>query len=274
MLEQILDRRNVAHAAKQVVGNKGAAGIDGMQVHQLSAHLNAHYQALRTDILEGTYKPQAVKKVEIPKPGGGKRMLGIPTVIDRLLQQSISQRLTAIWEPLFHANSYGFRPNRNAHQAVLQAQEYLNEGYTFVVELDLDKFFDRVNHDYLMSLLAKKIEDKRLLKLLRAYLNCGIMEGGLMSARSAGTPQGSPLSPLLSNIILNELDHELSKRNLKFVRYADDCSIYVGSAKAADRVLQNISKFIETKLHLKVNVAKSKVSRPTHSTLLGFSFYN
>ncbi len=273
MLEEVLDIRNVKYALKQVTSNKGASGVDGMSLKELNDYINDHYQTFRLDILEGKYKPQPVRRVEIPKPGGGKRLLGIPTVIDRLIQQSISQRLTAIWEPEFHSWSYGFRPNRNAHQAVTQAQKFLEEGYTKVVELDLEKFFDKVNHDYLMSLLAKRIEDKRLLKLLRAYLTSGIMEGGITSPRTEGTPQGSPLSPLLSNIILNELDKELDKRGLRFVRYADDCSIYTKSQKSAERVMTSITTFIEVKLHLKVNKEKSKVSYPTSSTLLGYSFY-
>jgi RNA-directed DNA polymerase len=274
MLEEILDIHNVRKALNQVVGNKGASGVDGMTVQELRIYLDTHYQTLRTEILEGKYKLQAVRKVEIPKPGGGKRMLGIPTVLDRLVQQSISQRMARIWEPEFDECSYGFRPKKNAHQAVLQAQNYLNEGNKFVVELDLEKFFDKVNHDYLMSLLAKRIEDKRLLKLLRACLTAGIMEGGVMSARTEGTPQGSPLSPLLSNILLHELDKELRTRGHKFIRYADDCSIYVKSQKSAERILERVSKFIEKKLHLKVNLEKSKISTPSQSTLLGFSFYN
>lgn len=274
MLEEILDIRNVRYALKQVTSNKGASGVDGMSLLELNTFIDNDYQSFRLDILEGRYKPQLVRKVEIPKPGGGKRMLGIPTVLDRLIQQSIYQRLSQIWEPKFHECSYGFRPNRNAHQAVTKAQEYLNEGYTKVVELDLEKFFDKVNHDYLMSLLAKQIEDKSLLKLLRAYLTSGIMEDGVSSPRTEGTPQGSPLSPLLSNILLHELDKELDKRSLRFVRYADDCSIYTKSTKAAERVMQSITIFIEVKLHLKVNTEKSKISHPTDSTLLGYSFYN
>jgi group II intron reverse transcriptase/maturase len=272
MLEEILDIRNVRYALRQVTSNKGASGVDGMSIGELNTYIAKHYQTFRLDILEGRYRPQAVRKVEIPKLGGGKRMLGIPTVLDRLIQQSICQSLTQIWEPEFHECSYGFRPNRNAHQGVTKAQEYLNEGYIKVVELDLEKFFDKVNHDYLLSLLAKRIEDKRLLKLLRAYLTSGIMEGGVSSPRTEGTPQGSPLSPLLSNIILNELDKELDKRGLRFVRYADDCSIYTKSQKAAERVMSGITRFIEVKLHLKVNKAKSKISQPSSSTLLGYSF--
>jgi RNA-directed DNA polymerase len=273
MLEEILDIRNVQKAFKQVTANKGAGGIDGMQTDELRDYLNANWQTLRKDILEGSYCPQAVRKVEIPKPQGGTRMLGIPTVIDRLLQQAIAQWLSPMYEEEFSNYSYGFREGRNAHQAVLQAQQNLNEGYEWVIELDLEKFFDRVNHDKLMGLLAKKISDKRTLKLIRSYLNSGIMTDGVVSPRTEGTPQGSPLSPLLSNIVLNELDKELQTRGHRFVRYADDCSIYVRSEKSANRIMETITSYIEGKLKLKVNRTKSKVSRPNESTLLGFSFY-
>jgi RNA-directed DNA polymerase len=273
MLEEILDIRNVQKAFKQVTANKGAGGIDGMQTDELRDYLNANWQTLRKDILEGNYRPQTVRKVEIRKPDGGTRMLGIPTVTDRLLQQAIAQWLSPKYEEEFSNYSYGFREGRNAHQAVIEAQRNLNEGYEWVIELDLEKFFDRVNHDKLMGLLAKKITDKRTLKLLRSYLNSGIMEEGVVIARREGTPQGSPLSPLLSNIVLNELDKELQARSHRFVRYADDCSIYVKSEKSAQRVMETITKHIESKLKLKVNRTKSRVSRPTESTLLGFSFY-
>lgn len=273
MLEEILDIRNVTKALKQVTANKGAGGIDGMQTDELRDYLNANWQRLRKSILEGSYKPQPVRKVEIPKPQGGTRMLGIPTVIDRLLQQAIAQWLGYRYEPEFSTYSYGFREKRNAHQAVLQAQQNLNEGYEWVVELDLEKFFDKVHHDRLMSTLAKKITDKGTLKLIRSYLTSGIMEGGVCSPRTEGTPQGSPLSPLLSNIVLDELDKELLARGHRFVRYADDCSIYVKSEKSAGRVMESITEYIEKKLKLKVNRTKSKVSRPQDSTLLGFSFY-
>lgn len=273
MLEEILDIRNVQKAFKQVTANKGSGGVDGMQTEELRGYLNANWQKLRTDILEGNYRPQPVRKVEIPKPGGGTRMLGIPAVTDRMVQQAIAQWLSPKYEEEFSKYSYGFRVGRSAHQAVLQAQTNLNEGYEWVVELDLEKFFDRVNHDKLMGLLSKKITDKRTLKLVRSYLNSGIMEDGVVTRRTEGTPQGSPLSPLLSNIVLNELDKELQARGHRFVRYADDCSIYVRSEKSAQRVLVTITEYIESKLKLKVNRDKSKVSRPIESTLLGFSFY-
>jgi RNA-directed DNA polymerase len=273
MLEQILDIRNMQNACKQVVSNGGSGGVDGMQTDELRNYLNANWQTLRTDILDGRYKPQAVKQVTIPKAQGGTRMLGIPTVVDRLIQQCLSQWMNNFWDKDFSENSYGFRPNKSAHQAVLQAQKYLNEGYDYVIELDLENFFDKVNHDYLMHLLTKKITDKRVLKLVRKYLTTGIMEDGVVSQRSGGTPQGSPLSPLLSNILLHELDKELHARGLRFVRYADDCSIYVKSMKSAERVMSSITKFIEADLKLKVNKSKSKISKPTQSTLLGFSFY-
>lgn len=273
MLEEILDIRNVQKALKQVTANQGAGGIDGMQTDELRDYLNANWQTLRKDILEGDYRPQAVLKVEIQKPQGGTRMLGIPTVTDRLLQQAIAQWLSPKYEVEFSNYSYGFRERRNAHQAVLQAQQNLNEGYEWIIELDLEKFFDKVNHDKLMGLLVKKISDKRILKLIRSYLNSGIMEDGVVSPRTEGTPQGSPLSPLLSNIVLNEMDKELQARGHRYVRYADDCSIYIKSEKSAQRVMNTITKYIEDKLKLKVNRTKSKVSRPTESTLLGFSFY-
>ena len=273
MLEEILDIGNVQKAFKQVTANKGAGGIDGMQTDELRDYLNTNWQTLRANILEGTYRPQAVRGVEIDKANGGKRKLGIPTVIDRLICQSIAQWLSPKYEEEFSNYSYGFRENRSAHQAVYQAQTNLNDGYEWVVELDLETFFDRVNHDKLMSLLAKKITDKRTLKLLRAYLNCGIMENGVVIERIEGTPQGSPLSPLMSNIVLNELDKELEARGHRYVRYADDSSIYVKTEKSATRVLESITEFIEKKLKLKVNRTKSKVSNPIESTLLGFSFY-
>lgn len=274
MLEEIMDRRNIEKALLQVERNGGVGGVDGMQTDVLRDYLNINYQTLRQQVLSGNYKPSPVKRVEIPKPQGGVRMLGIPTVTDRLLQQAISQWLSQFYEPDFSAFSYGFRPNKNAHQAVLQAQAFLNEGKTYVIELDLEKFFDRVNHDKLMSLLMRKIADAATLRLVRQYLRSGIMEGGMVSQRTEGTPQGSPLSPLLSNIMLDELDKELTNRGHSFVRYADDCSIYVRSEKSAQRVLAGITEYIEKGLKLKVNKEKSKVSRPMESTLLGFSFYN
>ena len=273
MLEEILHIRNVKHAVDRVISNGGASGIDGMQIDNLRDYLNTNWKTLRSDILSGTYRPQAVRKVEIPKASGGKRTLGIPTVIDRVIQQSISQWLGLKCEGDFHDNSYGFRPNRNAHQAVSKAQEYLNLGYTWVVELDLEQFFDQVNHDKLMHLLSKKIMDRRVLALIGKYLRCGIMDHGLEQKRTKGTPQGSPLSPLLSNIILHELDTELSSRGHRFVRYADDCGIYTKSNKTATRIMRNITSYIESTLKLKVNREKSKVSRPSQSNLLGFSFF-
>jgi RNA-directed DNA polymerase len=273
MLEEILDRRNLEKALKAVISNKGSGGVDGMQTDELRDYLTHHYQVLKQEILDGIYQPSPVRKVIIPKAQGGTRMLGIPTVKDRLLQQAIAQWLSPKYEVQFSKNSYGFRPNRNAHQAVLQAQQYLQSGNTKVIELDLEKFFDTVNHDRLMGTLSKMISDNRTLHLIRRYLRAGIMEEGIVSQRQEGTPQGSPLSPLLSNIVLDELDKELESRGHSYVRYADDCSIYVSSKKAANRVCASITSYIETKLKLKVNEAKTKVSYPTQSTLLGFSFY-
>lgn len=269
-----MDRGNLEKALLQVERNKGVGGVDGMQTDELRDYLSTNYHQLRERVLSGSYTPSPVQKVEIPKPGGGVRMLGIPTVIDRLIQQSISQWLGQFYEPNFSKFSYGFRPKRNAHQAVIQAKAFLNEGKVQVIELDLEKFFDKVNHDKLMSLLMRKISDEATLRFIRQYLRSGIMEGGIVSQRIEGTPQGSPLSPLLSNIMLDELDKELTQRGHSFVRYADDCSIYVRSEKSANRVLRSISKYIEEGLKLKVNKEKSKVSRPGGSTLLGFSFYN
>jgi RNA-directed DNA polymerase len=273
MLEAIVDMRNITNALNQVCSNKGASGVDGMQTDELRDFMSTHWQPFKESLLLATYQPSAVRKVEIPKAQGGTRMLGIPTVKDRLIQQAIAQWMSGLWESDFHVNSYGFRRHKNAHQGVLKAQEYLNEGKTYVVELDLAKFFDVVNHDKLMNILSSKITDKRILKLVGKYLRSGIMVDGVISQRTEGTPQGSPLSPLLSNIMLHELDVELTKRGLSFVRYADDCSIYVKSAKAASRVMTSITRYLEEALLLKVNREKSKINRPSKSTLLGFSFY-
>lgn len=263
----------MTEAYKRVKANKGAPGIDGMGVGELQLHLNDGWPFIKAELLEGSYRPQAVKRVEIPKPNGGVRLLGIPTVLDRLIQQAIAQQLSLMYDSGFSANSFGFRPNRSAHDAVRQAQVYLNEGKVYIVDLDLEKFFDRVNHDILMSLLSRVIWDKGLLVLIGRYLRSGVMIGGMFSASEQGMPQGGPLSPILSNILLNELDKELERRGHSFVRYADDCSIYVKSRRAGERVLASVSEWLEEKLKLKVNESKSGVRTATELTLLGFGFY-
>ena len=273
LLEIILEKGNLNTAYKRVRKNDGSPGVDGMKTETLLSYLQQQGENLRQGILGGTYKPQPVRRKEISKPDGGVRLLGIPTVIDRLIQQAISQVLSPIFEQEFSNHSYGFRPKRNAHQAINQAQAYINEGYKIVVDIDLEKFFDRVNHDKLMHLLSQRIEDKRLLKLIRSYLESGIMIGGIESPSDEGTPQGGPLSPLLSNVMLHELDKELEARGHRFCRYADDCNIYVKSRKAGQRVMESLGKFIEAELQLKVNQSKSAVDSPTKRKFLGFSFY-
>jgi RNA-directed DNA polymerase len=273
LLERILDRDNLNTAFRKVKKNGGAPGIDNMRVEELYGYLKGNGVALRKLLLAGNYKPNPVKRVEIPKSNGGKRALGIPTVIDRVIQQAIHQVLTWIFEEKFSDNSYGFRPGRSAQQAVLKAQDYQNAGNRIVVDIDLEKFFDQVNHDKLVYLLSKEISDKRVLKLIRLYLKAGVMDNGLVSPSSEGTPQGGPLSPLLSNVMLHELDTELERRGHKFCRYADDCNIFVGSERAGQRVMQSITKFIEDKLYLKVNGLKSAVAQSDTRKFLGFSFY-
>jgi RNA-directed DNA polymerase len=271
-MEEILDPENLRKALKRVKANKGSAGIDRMTVEQLPAYLKQHWPEIREQVQSGTYKPQPVLRVEIPKTDGGIRKLGIPVVVDRFLQQAVMQVLQRKWDRTFSENSYGFRPNRSARQAVAKAQEYLANGHTWIVDIDLEKFFDRVNHDKLMGLVAKRVTDKRVLKLIRAFLNAGVMEKGLVSAIDEGTPHGGPLSPLLSNIVLDELDRELERRGHRFVRYADDCNIYVRSQRAGERVMESVTGFITKKLKLKVNSAKSAVARPWERKFLGFSF--
>jgi RNA-directed DNA polymerase len=272
LMEAVCERKNCRQALARVKSNKGSAGIDGMTVEQLPTYLKRHWPTIREQLWRGTYKPQPVKRVEIPKPDGGMRKLGIPTVLDRFIQQAVMQVLQRSWDRTFSAHSYGFRPGRSAHQAVSKAQQYIAAGYGWVVDLDLEKFFDRVNHDKLMAKLARRISDKRMLKLIRAFLRAGVLEGGLVSAVDEGTPQGGPLSPLLSNIVLDELDRELEQRGHRFVRYADDCNIYVRSQRAGERVMKSVSQFITRKLKLKVNEQKSAVSRPSKRKFLGFSF--
>jgi len=272
LMEEVCERKNCEQALARVKSNKGSAGIDGMTVEELPAYLTKHWPTIREQLLSGTYKPPPVKRVEIPKPDGGIRQLGIPTVLDRFIQQAVMQVLQRRWDPTFSEHSYGFRPGRSAHQAVTKAQQYIAEGYGWVVDLDLEKFFDRVNHDKLMAKLAQRIRDKRLLKLIRAFLRAGVLEGGLVSPVDEGTPQGGPLSPLLSNIVLDELDRELQQRGHRFVRYADDCNIYVRSQRAGERVMRSVSEFITKRLKLKVNEQKSAVSKPSKRKFLGFSF--
>jgi RNA-directed DNA polymerase len=272
LLNQILSRENMLLALKRVEQNKGSHGVDKMPVQNLRKHLVENWDSIREAIFKGTYEPMPVRRVEIPKPDGGIRLLGIPTVIDRLIQQAIAQLLSKIYDPMFSEHSYGFRPNRSAHDAIRKAKGYIKEGYRWVVDMDLEKFFDKVNHDRLMSALAKRISDKPLLKLIRKYLQAGVMINGVVSSTEKGTPQGGPLSPLLSNIVLDELDRELEVRGHKFVRYADDCNIYVKSKRAGERTLASIQRFIEGKLRLKVNEKKSAVDRPWKRKFLGFSF--
>jgi RNA-directed DNA polymerase len=273
LLEAVVERKNMWLALKQVERNSGAAGVDNMTVAQLRSYLREHWLRIKAELLAGSYQPQPVLKVEIPKPGGkGMRMLGIPTVIDRLLQQALYQVLSPLFEPHFSESSYGFRPQRSAHQAVLKARQYVREGRRWVVDIDLEKFFDRVNHDILMSRLARRIKDKRVLRLIRRYLQAGMMSNGLTTARREGTPQGGPLSPLLSNILLDELDKELERRGHKFCRYADDGNVYVRSRSAGERVLKSLTTFLEQGLRLKVNAEKSAVARPWERKFLGYSF--
>jgi len=273
LMEEVCERENLKEALRQVKANKGSSGVDGMTVVALSDYLKRHWPAIREQLLNGTYKPQPVRRVEIPKPdGGGVRKLGIPCVLDRFIQQAVMQVLQLRWDRTFSDHSYGFRPGRSAHQAVAQAQQYIAEGHGWCIDLDLEKFFDRVNHDKLLGRIANRIEDKRLLKLIRAFLNAGVMENGLVSPSVEGTPQGGPLSPLLSNLVLDELDRELERRGHRFVRYADDCNIYVRSERAGQRVMESITRFITQRLKLKVNETKSAVARPQERKFLGFSF--
>jgi RNA-directed DNA polymerase len=273
LMEEVCERGNRREALRRVKANKGSPGVDGMTVDEITDYLQQHWPAIREQLLNGTYEPQPVMRMEIRKPdGGGMRKLGIPTVLDRVIQQAVMQVLQRRWDRTFSDHSYGFRPGRSAHQAVAQAQQYIAEGHGWCVDLDLEKFFDRVNHDKLMGQIAKRVEDKRLLKLIRAFLNAGVMENGLVSPSVEGTPQGGPLSPLLSNLVLDELDRELERRGHRFVRYADDCNIYVRSERAGQRVMESVTQFISQKLKLKVNEAKSAVARPQERKFLGFSF--
>jgi len=272
LIAKVLDYSNIRKAYKQVTSNKGSRGVDGVTTVQLQDYMQENWMRIKQEITNGTYKPKAVLGVAIPKPSGGKRLLGIPTVIDRLIQQAIHQVLNPMYDIEFSEFSYGFRQGRSTHQAIAQAQRYINEGYQNIIDLDLKSFFDIVNQDYLMSLLNRKIKDRLLMKLIRRYLQSDIMLGGLSQTRERGMPQGSPLSPLLSNIILNELDKELEKRGLRFVRYADDCSIFLKSKRSANRVKRGISKFIVEMLHLQVNNEKTSICRPVNYFTLGYGF--
>jgi RNA-directed DNA polymerase len=271
VMEAVVERGNLMLAYQRVVTNKGAAGIDAMAVTELKDHLKRHWPAIRARLLKGEYQPAAVRRVDIPKPQGGMRTLGIPTVVDRLIQQALHQVLQPLFEPTFSDGSYGFRPGRNAHQALRQARQYVAQGKRWVVDIDLEKFFDRVNHDILMGKLAAKIGDARVLTLIRRYLEAGMMADGLVQPRTEGTPQGGPLSPLLSNILLTELDRELERRGHAFCRYADDCNIYVGSERAGVRLMQRLTGFLERRLKLQVNASKSAVARPWQRKFLGYS---
>jgi RNA-directed DNA polymerase len=272
LMEAVCERENLKKALRRVKANKGSPGVDGMTVEQLPDYLRAHWPQHRDELLRGTYRPLPVRRVEIPKPDGGVRQLGVPSALDRFVQQAVLQVLQPIFDPTFSDHSYGFRPGRSAHQAVAAAQKHLASGYRYVVDLDVEKFFDRVNHDLLMGRLAQRVRDTRVLKLVRAWLNAGVLENGLVSATEEGTPQGGPLSPLLSNIVLHAFDCELERRGHRFVRYADDCNVYVRSRRAGQRVMEGLTHFLTTRLKLKVNAAKSAVAIGSDRTFLGFSF--
>jgi RNA-directed DNA polymerase len=271
-MEEVCERRNCWQAYKRVKANKGSPGIDGMKVGELSGYLRQHWPSIREQLLRGTYQPQPVRRGEIPKPDGGEGKLGIPTVLDRLIQQAVMQVLQRIWDPTFSEHSQGFGPKRSAHQAVAKAQQHIAEGHRWVVDLDLEKFFDRVNYDKLRAAIARRVTDKRVLRLIGTFWKVGVPENGLVSPAEEGTPQGGPLSPLLSNIVHDELDRELERRKHRFVRYADDCNIYVRSQRAGQRVMTNVTRFLTRRLKLKVNEAKSAVARPAERKFLGFSF--
>ena len=273
LMEEVCERENLKQALKRVKANKGAPGVDGMTVQALPAYLREHWPTIRSSLLGGTFKPQPVRRVEIPKPdGGGVRKLGIPSALDRFVQQAVLQVLQRQWDPTFSDSSYGFRPGRSAHQAVAKAQSYIQAGYCWVVDLDLEKFFDRVSHDILTSRVAGRVNDRRVLKLIRSFLTAGVLENGLVGATDEGTPQGGPLSPLLSNLMLDDLDQELERRGLHFVRYADDCNVYVRSERAGQRVMTGLKSFLTGRLKLKVNESKSAVARPHTRKFLGFTF--
>src|SRR6202047_3409748 len=273
LMEEVCELENCKQALQRVKANKGSPGVDGMTVNELPEYLKQHGLEIGEQLRNGTYKPQPVRRVEIPKPdGSGVRKLGIPSVLDRFVQQAVLQVLQKRWDPTFSEHSHGFRPGHSARQAVREAQQYIAEGHRWVVDLDLEKFFDRVNHDRLLATVAERVADKRMLKLIRAFLQAGVMEDGLVSPVDEGPPQGGPLSPLLSNLVLDELDRELERRGHHFVRYADDCNIYVGSERAGQRVMESITRFITHRLKLKVNQAKSAVARPGQRKFLGFSF--
>ena len=272
LMEAVCETKNLKQALRRVKSNRGSAGIDGMTVEELPNWLIENWSTIREQLLNGTYEPQAVKRVEIPKPDGGVRKLGIPTVTDRFVQQAVMQVLQGIWEPTFSDSSYGFRPDRSAHEAIETAQRHIREGRRWVVDIDLEKFFDRVNHDRLMARVSTRVQDKRMLSLIRSFLTAGVLEGGLVEASDEGTPQGGPLSPLLSNIVLDELDQELERRGHAFVRYADDCNIYVRSERAGKRVMRSLRTLITRRLRLRINEDKSAVARPHQRKFLGFSF--
>jgi RNA-directed DNA polymerase len=273
LMEQVVARQNMLRALRRVEQNRGAPGVDGVTTEQLRELLQAQWPATREALLGDAYKPIPVRRVEIPKPGGGVRLLGIPTVLDRLIQQALLQVLTPIFDPRFSDSSYGFRPGRNAHDAVRRARQYVQDGYGWVVDIDVEKFFDRVNHDILMARVARVVQDKRILRLIRRYLQAGVMVNGVVMETGEGTPQGGPLSPLLANIMLHDLDLELEGRGHRFVRYADDCNIYVRTSRAGERVMASVVDFLQKKLKLRVNEQKSAVDRPERRTFLGFSYY-
>src|SRR3954453_10475967 len=275
LMEAICDPENIEAALRAVVRNKGAPGVDGITVRQLPDILKARWPEIEHHLLQGRYQPQPVRRVMIPKPGsGGERALGIPTVIDRVIQQAVLQRLQPLWDPTFSEHSYGFRPGRSAHQAVAEAQAYVIAGYQFVVDIDLAQFFDRVNHDRLVAAVAARVSDRRLLRLIRSYLTAGVLDNGLFETNREGVPQGGPLSPLLSNLVRDELDRELERRGHRFVRYADDCNVYVRSEKAGRRVMESLTRFIERRLKLQVNAEKSAVAQPWRRSFLGFTVRN